>query len=259
MGFKDLPHVHARRHAQGVQHEVNRRAVCKERHVLHRDHLGNHALVAVTSGHLVARLQLALHGDEDLDHLHHTRRQVVATTDLFDLVLEAMLKGAFLRLVLLVQGLDLLGVVFFANGQLPPLTARQLFVQQLLGDLGLGLHALRTFHRDLADQHGFQTRIDVAIQDRHLVVPVTGQTFDFLTLDLQRTFVFLHTVAVEDAHFHDRTESHPAADASEVSRTSEAFSPKMARRSFSSGVIGLSPFGVILPTRMSPGPTSAPI
>ena len=27
----------------------------------------------------------------------------------------------------------------------------------------------------------------------------------------------------------------------------------MARRSFSSGVIGLSPFGVILPTRMSPG------
>jgi hypothetical protein len=28
-----------------------------------------------------------------------------------------------------------------------------------------------------------------------------------------------------------------------VSRTSEAFSPKIARRSFSSGVIGLSPFG----------------
>ncbi len=27
----------------------------------------------------------------------------------------------------------------------------------------------------------------------------------------------------------------------------------MARSSFSSGVIGLSPFGVILPTRMSPG------
>jgi hypothetical protein len=33
----------------------------------------------------------------------------------------------------------------------------------------------------------------------------------------------------------------------------------MARKSFSSGVIGLSPFGVILPHRMSPARTSAPI
>jgi hypothetical protein len=51
----------------------------------------------------------------------------------------------------------------------------------------------------------------------------------------------------------------PGGTRSDVSRTSEAFSPKMARRSFSSGVIGLSPFGVILPTRMSPACTSAPI
>ncbi len=34
-----------------------------------------------------------------------------------------------------------------------------------------------------------------------------------------------------------------------MSRTSDAFSPKIARSSFSSGVIGLSPFGVILPTQ----------
>ena len=45
----------------------------------------------------------------------------------------------------------------------------------------------------------------------------------------------------------------PGGRRSDVSRTSEAFSPKMARSSFSSGVIGLSPFGVTLPTRMSPG------
>ena len=37
-----------------------------------------------------------------------------------------------------------------------------------------------------------------------------------------------------------------------------AFSPKMARSSFSSGVSWVSPFGVTLPTRMSPAPTSAP-
>ena len=46
---------------------------------------------------------------------------------------------------------------------------------------------------------------------------------------------------------------------SEVSFTSRAFSPKMARSSFSSGVSSVSPFGVILPTRMSPGLTSAPM
>ncbi|MCY1174775.1 hypothetical protein D9M73_149870 [compost metagenome] len=51
----------------------------------------------------------------------------------------------------------------------------------------------------------------------------------------------------------------PGGKRSEVSRTSDAFSPKMARSSFSSGVIGLSPFGVILPARMSPGSTSAPM
>jgi len=41
--------------------------------------------------------------------------------------------------------------------------------------------------------------------------------------------------------------------------TSEAFSPKIARRSFSSGVSWLSPLGVTLPTRMSPAFTSAPM
>ncbi len=44
-----------------------------------------------------------------------------------------------------------------------------------------------------------------------------------------------------------------------VSRTSPAFSPKMARKSFSSGESCVSPLGVIFPTRMSPGFTSAPM
>src|SRR5665213_1324133 len=47
----------------------------------------------------------------------------------------------------------------------------------------------------------------------------------------------------------------PGGKRRDVSRTSAAFSPKIARSSFSSGVIGLSPFGVTLPTRMSPGVT----
>ena len=50
----------------------------------------------------------------------------------------------------------------------------------------------------------------------------------------------------------------PGGTLSEVSRTSAAFSPKIARSSFS-GVIGVSPLGVTLPTRMSPAWTSAPM
>ena len=44
-----------------------------------------------------------------------------------------------------------------------------------------------------------------------------------------------------------------------VSRTSRAFSLKIARISFSSAVSSVSPFGVTLPTSRSPAPTSAPI
>ncbi len=51
--------------------------------------------------------------------------------------------------------------------------------------------------------------------------------------------------------------SIPGGVTREESRTSPAFSPKIARSSFSSGVSCVSPFGVTLPTRMSPGLISA--
>src|SRR5712671_5768102 len=53
--------------------------------------------------------------------------------------------------------------------------------------------------------------------------------------------------------------SMPGGTRSPVSFTSDAFSPKIARSSFSSGVSCVSPFGVTLPTRMSPAFTSAPM
>ncbi len=53
--------------------------------------------------------------------------------------------------------------------------------------------------------------------------------------------------------------SMPGGVTSEASRTSPAFSPKMARSSFSSGESWVSPLGVTLPTSTSPGRTLAPI
>ena len=51
----------------------------------------------------------------------------------------------------------------------------------------------------------------------------------------------------------------PLSSLFDVSFTSRAFSPKIDLKSLSSGVSCVSPFGVILPTRISPGATSAPI
>ena len=55
------------------------------------------------------------------------------------------------------------------------------------------------------------------------------------------------------------TPPSPCGTFSEVSRTSRAFSLKIARISFSSAVSSVSPLGVTLPTSRSPEPTSAPM
>ncbi len=54
------------------------------------------------------------------------------------------------------------------------------------------------------------------------------------------------------------TPSTPTGTLNEESFTSLAFSPKMANKSFSSGVSAVSPLGVTLPTKISPGLTYAP-
>ena len=90
MGLQHLADVHARRHAQRVQHDVDRRAVRHVRHVFDRHDRRDDALVAVAAGHLVARLHAALHRQVHLDHLEHARGEVVARGDLGALLLEAL-------------------------------------------------------------------------------------------------------------------------------------------------------------------------
>ena len=107
MGLENLADIHAARHAERIEHDVGMRAVLEERHVLDRHDLRHHALVAVAAGHLVAGLDLALHRDEDLDHLHHAGRQLVAALQLLDLVEEALFEAASCFVVLLPDRLDL--------------------------------------------------------------------------------------------------------------------------------------------------------
>src|SRR6185312_16314457 len=220
MRLEDLPDVHARRHAERIEHDVGMRPILQERHVLDRHDLRHHALVAVAAGHLVAGLDLALHRDEDLDHLHHARRQLVAALQLLDLVEEALLEQLLGLVVLLPDRLDLGHQLVVGRGELPPLRAR-IFVQHGAGDLGVLLEALRTGDALAAFEQFSETAVNVTVEDRLLVVAVLGETLDLLTLDRERALVLLDTVAVEHAHLDDgalHTRRHTQRRVADVGR-----------------------------------------
>ena len=134
----DLPEVHARRHAQRVEHDVDRTAVFHIRHVFFGQHFGDDALVAVTSGHLVALQNLTLLRDVDADQMVDAGRELVAV---------------FAREDLDVDDLALFAVRNFERGvaHFARLLAEDRAQQALLGrQLGLALG------RDLADEDVFR-------------------------------------------------------------------------------------------------------
>jgi hypothetical protein len=82
---------------------------------------GDDTLVAVAAGHLVARLDLALHGHEDLDHLHDARRKLVAALQLLDLVEEAVFEALLRLFVLLLHGFEFAHGLLVGKRDVPPL------------------------------------------------------------------------------------------------------------------------------------------
>ena len=77
VGLQNLSHVHARRNAQRIEHEIDRTTVHHIRKVLLRQNPGDDSLVPVAAGHLVADGEFALDRDIDLDDLDHPRRKLV--------------------------------------------------------------------------------------------------------------------------------------------------------------------------------------
>src|SRR5262249_20184347 len=76
--FEHLADVHTARHTERVEHDVDRRAVGEVGHVLDGQDLGDHALVAVAAGELVALADLALLAGVDAHQLVYAGRQLVA-------------------------------------------------------------------------------------------------------------------------------------------------------------------------------------
>src|SRR6202035_5593763 len=190
MGLQDLADVHAARHAERIEHDVDLRAVGEERHVLDRHDLRHHALVAVAAGHLVAGLDLALYGDEDLDHLHDAGRQFVAALQLLDLVEEALFEALLRFVILLPDGFDLRHDLVVGRSEQPPLRTR-IFVEYRPRDLGVLLEPLRPGNALPVLEELSETAIDVAVEDRLLVVAVLGEPFDLFTLDGECALVLL--------------------------------------------------------------------
>jgi len=119
VGFEDLTHVHAARHAQRVEEDFHVGAVGQVGHLLFGEDLGDHALVAVASGHLVPHRDHALGGDVHLDHLEHAAAKLVAALHGIELavaVVDGRLDGGPrllvdpLHLGLLLGAADLQGV-----------------------------------------------------------------------------------------------------------------------------------------------------
>jgi hypothetical protein len=184
----------------------------------------------VTARHLVADLQLALDGDEDLDHLDDARRQLVAALQALDLLGERDLD----QVDLLLHRLD---------------EARELVLDPLVADLDVapvvrGICASssasistpllrRTFRVSSV------SRADVVFptsrrctflpgalaDDPDLVLLILPELRDLLVLDGARAVVLLDALAREDARVDDR-----ALDARRDAEARVATSPPSRRR-----------------------------
>ena len=78
VNLEHLADVHTARDAEGVEDDVQRRAVGHIGHILARENAGDDALVAVAAGHFVAHGDLALLRDVHAHDLVHSGAHLVA-------------------------------------------------------------------------------------------------------------------------------------------------------------------------------------
>ena len=206
VGLEDLPHVHARRHPERVEHDLHRRPVGQARHVLFRQDAGDDALVAVATRHLVADRELALHGDVHLDQLDDAGRQLVAPPYLLLLLLEELPNHLDLTLGPHFEHLQLVLEGRVVGGYPHP---HQLAEMQLANDLLAEHRALlqaplaselvvQVRRQRLPLQQGEQPLPDLVVQDANLVLQVLLHHLQLFGLDRLRAVVLLDSLARED-------------------------------------------------------------
>ena len=76
--LQDLSDIHTGRHAQRIQHDVQRTSVGQIRHIFYRKHAGNDTLVTMTTCHLIAYGDFSLLCDINADCLIYSGCQLIA-------------------------------------------------------------------------------------------------------------------------------------------------------------------------------------
>ena len=203
MGLQDLADVHPRGHAERIEHNVDWSPVRHVRHVLDRRDLGDNALVAVATGHLVARLQPALDGQIHLDHLLHARRQFVAAGQFALLFLEGSVERLARLLQARLQLLELLGGLLIGQADIEPVIAFDI-LQVGFGNLGALRQLLGPAVGGLAGQQALDTTECVVLDDAQLIREVRLVPLEFIVDDLSSTLVAFDALAREDLHVDHR-------------------------------------------------------
>ena len=198
--LEHLADVHPRRHAQRIEHDVARRAVGHVGHVLDRNDLRHHALVAVAAGHLVAGLQAALDGQVDLDHLQHAGRQLVALRQLLALLFEGEVEAVARLLERVLDRLELVGDVVVRRADVEPVVLLDRLARYALSIVVPLASLLRAAVGDLADQQLLDPVERVGLDDAQLVVQVEAEALELVVDDLLGALVALDAFTGEDLH-----------------------------------------------------------
>ena len=158
----------------------------------------------MTSGHLVTRLDLPLHGNEDLDHLHHARRQVIATLQLVDLVVETGLELLHGLVELLLYAFQFVIHLVVLDDELLPL-ARRVFGQQVFSNPAAFLDALRSADNGVVEKQILETVKEPAFKNPALIVPILGKMLDLGPFIRHGALVLVDAAAREDPNLDHRT------------------------------------------------------
>src|SRR5258705_1421721 len=163
----------------------------------------------MTARHLVDDLELALDRDEDLDHLNHARRQLVAAFELFNFVLEGVLDQIDLTGRAIDDATELVFRGFVIDADLTPVRHRQLikiFLGQLLPLVEQNLPAVVTdpSREPAADEQSFQAPESAVLENADFVMLIFPKPHDLFILDRLAALVFAQALARENPHIDDR-------------------------------------------------------
>src|SRR5579883_1123488 len=209
--LENLADIHARRHAEGIEHDLDRGAIGHVGHVFLRNNARDHALVSVAAGHFVADGKLALHGDIDLNQLDDPRRKFVALLQLFLALLCDLAQDVDLARGHLLDLFDLFDQERILFVELEALeVARRDFLDELAGQFGalveeafVGLLVVQVGLQNLAAEQVRKALQALIRENADFVGKVFFELEDLVGFNGFVPLVFFSALAGEDFHVND--------------------------------------------------------